>query len=190
MNGWTCIVAVTERMQLRQFTMLDIDHLHTLDGDPEVMRFLSDIPTTREFIRETLLPGILQGYERFPGYGSWAAIDKRTGGFIGWFSLRVSKDDERREPELGYRLRRMYWGQGLATEGGRCLIDLAFSMPEVERVWAQTMAVNVASRRVMEKCDMAYVRTFHQYCDNPLPGTECGEVEYAIQRQTWQDSKR
>jgi RimJ/RimL family protein N-acetyltransferase len=47
------------------------------------------------------------------------------------------------------------------------------------------MVVNHASRRVMEKCGMTYVKTFHGQFDNPLPGTEYGEVLYQITRDQW-----
>lgn len=89
------------------------------------------------------------------------------------------------EAELGYRLRRAAWERGFATEGGRALIDRAFARQGVERVRAQTMAVNVRSRRVMEKLGMRHVRTFHEHFDDPLPGTGHGEVEYAMTRAEW-----
>ena len=44
------------------------------------------------------------------------------------------------------------------------------------------MAVNLASRRVMEKSGLRYVRRFNLDFDDPLPGTEQGEVEYALTR--------
>jgi hypothetical protein len=47
------------------------------------------------------------------------------------------------------------------------------------------MAVNHASRRVMEKAGLEYVRTFHLEWEDPLPGTEYGEVEYALTRDDW-----
>lgn len=47
------------------------------------------------------------------------------------------------------------------------------------------MFVNRASRRVMEKCGMSYVRTYHVHFDDPLPGTEQGEVLYEITREQW-----
>ena len=86
------------------------------------------------------------------------------------------------EPELGYRLRREVWGQGYATEGSRALVDKAFGELGVERVYASTMAVNVASRRVMEKAGMRYVRTFDADWPVRIPGDEEGDVEYAIDR--------
>jgi len=48
------------------------------------------------------------------------------------------------------------------------------------------MAVNLASRRVMEKAGLAYVRTFHLEWENPLPGAEYGEVEYALTKEDWE----
>ncbi len=47
------------------------------------------------------------------------------------------------------------------------------------------MAVNTGSRRVMEKAGLAHVRTFHVAWDDPLPGSEQGEVEYAITHAGW-----
>ncbi|MGX1810916.1 GNAT family N-acetyltransferase [Nocardia sp. NPDC055321] len=65
------------------------------------------------------------------------------------------------------------------------MIRKGFTELGVERVWAQTMAVNIGSRRVMEKAGLTYVRTFHQHFDDPLPGTEHGEVEYELHRADW-----
>ena len=55
--------------------------------------------------------------------------------------------------ELGYRLRRSAWGKGDATAGSRALVEKGFDEFRVKRVYATTMVVNVASRRVMEKPD-------------------------------------
>jgi RimJ/RimL family protein N-acetyltransferase len=65
------------------------------------------------------------------------------------------------------------------------LIDKAFTDLDVERVVADTMAVNTKSRRVMVKSGLRFVRVFHVHFDDPLPGTEHGEVEYAVDRATW-----
>ncbi|HRB05340.1 MAG TPA: GNAT family N-acetyltransferase, partial [Ilumatobacteraceae bacterium] len=86
---------------------------------------------------------------------------------------------------LGYRLRRESWGRGFGTEGSRALIDRGFRDSDVERVYAQTMAVNIASRRVMEKAGLRYIRTFETEWPIRLPGDEEGEVEYALTRAEW-----
>lgn len=99
--------------------------------------------------------------------GFWAA--EEDGRFIGWFHLRPVRDTGECEP--GYRLRKDAWGRGLATEDSRALIELAG-----ERVIARTMKINLRSRRVMEKCGMAVVRTFAYKGEGPED-----EVEYATQ---------
>jgi RimJ/RimL family protein N-acetyltransferase len=51
------------------------------------------------------------------------------------------------------------------------------------------MAVNTASRRVMEKAGMRLVRTFHQEWPDKIPGDEHGDVEYAITREEWAEQR-
>jgi hypothetical protein len=49
----------------------------------------------------------------------------------------------------------------------------------VQRVAAEAMAVNLASRRVMETARLRLVRTFRQPWPYPIEGEELGDVEYA-----------
>jgi RimJ/RimL family protein N-acetyltransferase len=177
----------TDRLVLRRFTAADVDNLVDLDGDPEVMRFLTGgRPTPRDVIRDDILPAFLQYYDRFAGYGFWAAIEKSTGEFLGWFHFRPHDGASLDEPELGYRLRRSAWGKGYATEGSRALIRKGFTELGVRRVVASTMAVNVASRRVMEKAGMKLVRTYHESWPDAVVGSEEGDVEYAVTREEWE----
>ena len=153
----------TERLVLRRFTEADVDALCELDGDPEVMRFITGgRPTPRDVIRDETLPRFLRAYERFEGFGVWAAIERSNGEFLGWFEFFPPDGRGPEEAELGYRLVRSAWGRGYATEGSRALIRKGFTELGVRRVVAETMAVNAASRRVMEKAGLGYVRTFHQ----------------------------
>jgi RimJ/RimL family protein N-acetyltransferase len=171
----------TERLLLRRFTESDVANLHDLHGDPEVMRFVNGgRPVPRDVIRNETLPCFLRAYERFEGFGVWAAIERSTGEFVGWFEFYPRKDAVLGEVELGYRLRRSAWGKGYATEGSRALIRKGFIELGVQRVVAETMAVNSASRRVMEKAGLKYVRTFHQEWPERIEGDEYGDVEYAL----------
>jgi RimJ/RimL family protein N-acetyltransferase len=206
----TTVVAVdiylqTERLRLRRFTEADVDNLVALDSDPGVMRFLTGVPTPREVIETKTLPQFLAGDFAMAGsaasgaaqrpshgdprLGGWAAMERSTDEFVGWFQLRrpqwpleASGPDD---AELGYRLRTSCWGKGYGTEGTLALIDKAFIELGIERVVATTMAVNIASRRVLEKAGLRLVRTFHLSFPDPLPGTEHGEVEYALTRDEW-----
>ncbi|EEQ29809.1 hypothetical protein McanMca71_007534 [Microsporum canis] len=203
MDEATSDMKLTPRIHLRRLKPSDVDFLCLLNNDEGVMRYIDDAPPSREEVEEEVRQ-IIQAYNKSPKYGKWIAETPAHEGmeFIGW--LRLGDLDElaqqcfdekdygvkksEGEPvvvELGYRLRRRFWGQGLATEGGRALVDYAFCSSNVNLVVAGTMFVNSRSRRVMEKCGLKHVRTLHLDFDNPLPGTELGEVFYAISREQW-----
>ncbi|MBA2618292.1 MAG: GNAT family N-acetyltransferase [Rubrobacter sp.] len=177
------VLLETERLVLRRFTEADADNLFDLDGDSEVMRFLTGgKPTPRDVILNETLPRFLRAYERFEGFGVWAAIERSSGEFLGWFEFYPPDGRGPEEAELGYRLRRSAWGKGYATEGSRALIRKGFAELGVRRVVAETMAVNAASRRVMEKAGLTYVRIFHQQWPWRIEGEEHGDVEYSLTR--------
>jgi RimJ/RimL family protein N-acetyltransferase len=181
----------TRRLVLRRFTMADVDNLVSLDADPDVMHFITGgIPTARDEIENDTLPAFLGYYERFEGYGFWAAIEKATGDFLGWFHFRPRPGGPPGQVELGYRMRKSAWGNGYATEGSRALIRKGFTESGVQRVTAEAMAANSASRRVMDKAGLTLVRTFSQ----PLPGAAGGHpveaVEYALNKADWEQHER
>jgi RimJ/RimL family protein N-acetyltransferase len=181
----------TERLWLRRLEQDDVEHLVELDSDPQVMRFINGgRATTRCEIENEVLPAFLGHYERYAGLGFWAVEEKSTGRFVGWFYLRPAESAPAREAELGYRLLRSDWGKGYATEGSRALLDKAFAELGVDRVVASTMAVNVASKRVMEKAGLRFVRIFHQPWPDRIEGEEEGDVEYALLRSEWEQELR
>lgn len=187
----------TERLILRQFTENDVDNLVELDSDPEVMRYLNGgAATPRELVEQQILPRFLSYYERYEDFGVWAAIEKVSGAFIGWFSLRPHDESRPNEMELGYRLRRAAWGQSYATEGALALIRKGFDELGVERVTANTYEHNSASRRVMEKAGMTLVQRYRPTLDELTTETsnhlsadsvwDGDEVEYALTKADWE----
>lgn len=180
------VVLTTERMVLRRFTWADVDPLVELDSDPAVMHFITGgLATPRSEIVDEVLPCWLGHYETYAGYGFFAAQDLVTGEFLGWFHLRPGEGVGPDEPELGYRLRRSAWGRGLATEASRALVDAAFVEHDARRVYAETMVVHTASRRVMERTGLVLMRTFWQPWPYPIEGDEQGDVEYELRREDW-----
>ncbi len=175
------IVATTERLVLRRFHADDLSPLTALNADPEVMRYITGRATPPMEVRDRFLPEYLAEYERLGGLGRWVAEERATGTFVGWFSLRPV-DGATATLELGYRLLRTAWGQGYATEGGRALLELAFTTFGAERVVAQTMTVNTRSRAVMERLGMRLLRSFTADWGEDIPGAELGDVEYIIER--------
>ncbi|GAA4553905.1 GNAT family N-acetyltransferase [Amycolatopsis samaneae] len=166
--------------------MDDVDALYALGNDPRVTRFINGgKPVERAYLADDLLPHYLTYYERFAHFGFWAAEERETGTFLGWFHYRPEEDAPADEPELGYRLKYAAWGRGYATEGSLALLDKGFTEFGTRRVVAYTMAVNKGSRRVMEKIGMRFVRNFHEDWAEAIEGAEHGEVEYAITRDEW-----
>ena len=177
----------TARLRLRRLRAADEAALVALDSDPEVMRYITGgRPTPRELLQDEVIPFHLAVYERLDRLGTWAAESTATGEFLGWFHFRPGPDMDITNIDLGYRLRRSAWNQGYATEGSRALIDMGFTDLGVERVFAHTMAVNAASRRVLEKCGLALVRTIPYEGPDVIEGSEHGEVEYALAKPEWE----
>ncbi|MEH2296115.1 GNAT family N-acetyltransferase [Nostoc sp.] len=154
----------TERLILRQFTEKDAENLFELDSDPDVLRFTTNLgqPTPYIVIQTQILPEYFAYYEKYDGYGCWAAIEKSSKAFIGWFLFRPiihasyfnPKLANSTDVEIGYRLRKASWGKGYATEGVKALIFKGLSELGTKRILACAFAVNTASIRVMEKAGL------------------------------------
>jgi RimJ/RimL family protein N-acetyltransferase len=181
------VILETERMLLRCFTEADAGPLAALYGDPRVMRFITPQPPSRAEVESELLPGYLREYRDLAdGLGSFAAIEKETGRMAGRFSVKpASSYGLAGGTELGYRLYPAFWGRGLATEGGRALIASAFERLHLDRVVATTMADNVGSWRVLEKCGLRRVGTFYYPDAALMPGAEHGDFVYELTRDDW-----
>ncbi len=175
----------TERIHLEAFGEDDADLLFDLDSDPEVMRYLTGgVPSTREEVAEAL-QRILALYQKHAGkFGLWKAKEKATSRFIGWFILRPSHTDPEntKRIEIGYRLKREFWGNGYATEVSRALVSKAFDELAVEEVFATSMKDHAASQKVMTKCGLSFVREF-MYDEPPGPSTL--DVEFSLSRSDY-----
>ncbi|MFD8481627.1 GNAT family N-acetyltransferase [Kitasatospora sp. NPDC059673] len=181
----------TDRLTLRRLSPADLPAVTALCGDPEVMRHLEDgRPMPAPQVAEEVLPALLDEYGRLPaGLGCWALA---TGSepFLGWAALRPAhsvglETGPAGGLELGYRLLPAAWGRGYATEAALALVHSAFTELEAEKVVGTTMAVNSASRRVLERAGLRHVRTFFEDWPDPIPGSEHGDVVYELTRPDW-----
>ena len=111
----------SKRLVLRQFTSQAADLLIELDSDPAVMRYLTggepELPAA--LVRDQVIPSVLNASERWNGrFGLFAAYEKETGAFIGWFHLRP----EPRVPAPPGRLGQGVRDRGLAGACGQGLL--------------------------------------------------------------------
>jgi RimJ/RimL family protein N-acetyltransferase len=153
-----------------------------LERDPEVMRFLNG---GHAVDHEQSSPDATFLMPRGMEDCVWTARRTNNGGFVGWFCLWPESE---KVAELGYRLRRMDWGQGLASEGASALVNWGFRSGRYDKIFSSTMAVNHASRRVLEKIGLNYARTIHVDWADAIPGSEDGEVHYELMRSEWNSS--
>lgn len=174
----------TERMRFRLLGPDDAQLMSDLNHAPGVMKYLNHEPPSFEYVLSDEIPKRLTISRKYPGYGLWFAHLGESDPCIGWFALTPNTQIPG-EAEIGYRLFPEYWSRGYATEGARVLLRYAFEELRVQRCVATTMAVNLGSRKVMERIGLKHVRTFHEEFEHPLPGTEYGEVEYALSRKEW-----
>ena len=176
-------VLETDRVRLRPLCEGDVAALVELDSDPEVMRYLHPTaPPSAEAALAWIRLLESQFYDRLPGFGFWAALDKDDA-FLGWFHYRSSGDDPA-VAELGYRLRRAAWGRGYATEVARALVRKGFEELGIRRVVATALVENEGSIRVMQK---AGLRLSRHFIHEP---TGRQAVEYWLDREAFVYSMR
>ena len=118
----------TERLKFRLFTKADYDELCTLDGDADIMRYIGK-PRDAATVRSNL-NRMIGYYGKHPGLGSFVTEDKASGMFMGWTCLKHL--DSTDLIEVGYRYLKQYWGQGIATEATRGMINHAHYLLKVE----------------------------------------------------------
>jgi len=180
------------RLRTRRIQLIPLadEHLELeleLDSDPEVLRYLSSRARTRAEV-EAAHRRRRAVASRIPGLGFWVGF---VGGrFVGWWILQPPDGSDQPygpdQADLGYRLLRRWWRQGLAREGARELLRYGFEERRLRRIFAQTLAVNAPSRGVMASLGLTYVRAFPADAeDQDVPGHEHGQVEYAITREGW-----
>ena len=169
-------IAVTKRLILRHFHILDVEPMYQVFGDPEVMRF-GDGVQTREWV-ENWLRTCLERYYQTWGFGPYAVVEKHSQNVIGYCGLFFFPNiDGQPEVEIGYRLVRSAWGQGYATEAAGAVRDFAFNVLGLKRLIAMIDPANIASIRVAEKIGMHYEK------DVMLEGYDHPDHIYVVMRE-------
>jgi RimJ/RimL family protein N-acetyltransferase len=149
--GLTVPVLTSERLRLVPVSDAHLPLFIELNSDPEVMRFIRGGPSTPQESRREWTRRRGPQTDEARGLGYWAGFEGER--FVGWWSASSFADDLKTSG-VGYRLRREAWGRGLATEGGRVMVNQAFGALSVEKVVASTISANAASRAVLRKLGM------------------------------------
>ena len=150
------MIIETARLRLRPLTDADMDRYLIMAADPEVTRYVSPSPIPRAHAEAAA-----KHYRRqleTKGYGYWAIEVKGGSPFGGIILLQDVKFTAAFTPaiEVGWLLPREHWGNGYATEGGRAVLDYAFTTMKLAEIVALTAAGNIPPQRVMQRLGMTH----------------------------------
>jgi ribosomal-protein-alanine N-acetyltransferase len=148
------VITETPRLILRNFTENDADLIYDLNLNPEVTRYTYDPVKDLNHAQQILDTVILPQYALY-NHGRWAVHLKPNLEFMGWCGLKFRP--ALNEIDLGYRLKREYWGSGYATEAAFASIKYGFEKLGLTVITGRAEEANAASCKVLEKCGMNYI---------------------------------
>ena len=151
----------TKRLLLREFEEKDVEGIFKLDSDPAVHEFLGNKPIKTRAEAEEIVKYITNQYKHH-GIGRWAIIDKETQDFIGWSGLKYEQvvREEFNYYDLGYRLRKEYWGKGIATETAIASLKYGFEKLNLKEIGAAANIHHTASNKILKKVGFQFIETF------------------------------
>lgn len=185
------LIPPTPRLAFRLMGSADAPLLFELDQDPEVMRYLNDgKPSTWEEIQQQFVPRMMDFTDPAAGFGLWEVRRREDDAYLGWILARQygigTSYHEPDNVELGWRLKRHCWGQGIATEAAAAIISVLRQQPGTRVFCAIADPANLGSTTVMRKLGMRYVddrvhrtpwRDFDvAYYEMPNPGSAGAEI--------------
>ncbi|HET9627193.1 MAG TPA: GNAT family protein [Kofleriaceae bacterium] len=172
----------TARLVLRELRPGDASAVAAGAGDPRVAQHLIQVPTPYPIaLARNWIVHRIDWWTMGRGvtYAITAAGAPQQ--LLGTVSLRKYVRDRR--AELGYWLAASAWGQGFASEATRAALDFGFRELALARVYAQVLAGNRASLRVLDKLGMVHegVKRQHVYKAQQLHDV----VLYGLLRDEW-----
>lgn len=153
---------VTENLLLRPLSPTDSARVCELASHLEIAAQTTRIP--HPYIEEDAREWIEAQYEEFKRGEqlNFAIVERSRGELIGVCGLlRINRENE--SAELGYWIGRPYWNQGFATGAVAAVVDYAFRVLGLNRVYSRYMRKNPASGRVLAKCGFVHEGTLRQH---------------------------
>jgi RimJ/RimL family protein N-acetyltransferase len=143
----------TERLVLRELRPSDAALVAAGAGDRRVAAFLIQVPSPYPIaLARRWVAHRIEWWDQGRGVTFAVTLHDAPDMLLGTMSLRRYARDRR--AELGYWLAHPAWGHGLATEAAQAVVDFGFSELGLARIYAQVLADNRASLRVLDKLGM------------------------------------
>jgi RimJ/RimL family protein N-acetyltransferase len=141
---------ITPRLRLRDFRPDDWQAVLAYQRQPLYLRYNGWMDRTPEAVRE-FVQMFIDHQQADPRIKFQLAVElKASGELIGNCGIRRERPDDR-QASIGYELDPLHWGQGYATEAARAVLAFGFNQLKVHRVWADCVADNLGSVRVLTK---------------------------------------
>ncbi|MBB4842563.1 RimJ/RimL family protein N-acetyltransferase [Paucibacter oligotrophus] len=174
------VVLHTPRLRLEPLTDAHLEGLHRLNSDPEVMRYITGRPDTLAD-SQLMIERVKARWAEW-GYSWWAFIELATGELIGAGCIQHLGRVKTGPLEIGWRLRRERWHQGLASEAAERMADFAFEDLRADSLCAVRMAANQASGKLMERLGMHYTGMEHWY-DMDMARHDMSRADWLLTRK-------
>ena len=144
---------LTERLRLRRWLAVDEAPMGAINRDPEVTRYINGPIDERSL---EAFYGRVEEHWAAHGFGWWA-VEPLDGGFIGFVGVTYPTflEPVAHRPELGWRLARSAWGEGLATEAAVAARDDALGRLGLDSLISIIHPGNARSQAVARKLGMS-----------------------------------
>lgn len=135
------------RLVLATPAMAHVPQMAALANNKRIHEVLSRLPHPAEKDGEHFVTEIARGETEF----AWSIL--RDGDYVGAIGLHLLPGEL---PELGYWLGEPHWGQGIATEAGRAVVDAARAAGAAA-LRSRALLSNSGSRNVLKKLGFAEI---------------------------------
>lgn len=144
------MILTTPRLHLREFVGEDWPAVLAYLSDPRYLRYYEWEQRTKADARE-FVQRFVRWQTESPRLKFQLAITlPGDGRLIGNCGVRMAEAGAQ-EAELGYEIAPDCWGQGYATEAAWAMVEFGVGTLGLHRIWAQCVAENAASQRVLAK---------------------------------------
>ena len=145
----------TQRFILRQYRNTDFVQYAEPFYQKEVMEAVGGKAFETEEQVYRLLKKLDYEKENFLKYG-YVIASKQDNRILGEIGIKLKSIDHG-IVELGYLLKKQYWGQNVMTECVKALINEIHRVGPNLKIQGDCRSENVGSRRVMEKCGLTFI---------------------------------
>lgn len=145
----------TERIGFSKWSKADINMATLLWGDEDVTKFISASGRfTVQDIKGRLETEMLNEESRRIQY--WPFFEITSGEFIGCCGLRPFSS-EHHSYEMGFHLRKEFWGMGYASEAAKKVIEYGFTALKADKLYAGHHPENRASQKLLTKLGFKHI---------------------------------